>query len=181
MFPYIDLAHFPSYDFFHSLFSQLKLNYGLVYGAQGITASFRSFSHCVLWQPMPLLLFSKIIYFCAPLPTSPVFFSFYYWTSHQSLLLLPNTFCFFVIYLCHYKGFSCGSAGKESTWNVRDLGSVPGLGISPGEGEDYPLQYSGLENSVDNTAHDVTKSRTRLSDFRFHYRGQKVPISFKLR
>ena len=39
----------------------------------------------------------------------------------------------------------CGSAGKESTCNVEDLGSIPGLGKSPGEGKGYPLQYSGLE------------------------------------
>ena len=43
--------------------------------------------------------------------------------------------------------FPCGSAGKESACNVGDLGSVPGLGRSPGEGKGYPLQYSGLENS----------------------------------
>ena len=43
-----------------------------------------------------------------------------------------------------------GSAGKESTCNAGDLGSIPGLGRSPGEGNDYPLQYSGLENSRDN-------------------------------
>ena len=46
-------------------------------------------------------------------------------------------------------GFPCGSAGKESTCNVGDLGLIPGLGISPGEGKGYPLQYSGLENSMD--------------------------------
>ena len=45
-----------------------------------------------------------------------------------------------------------------------DLGSIPGLGRSPGEGKGYPLQYSGLENSMDYIAHGVTKSRTRLSD-----------------
>ena len=45
-------------------------------------------------------------------------------------------------------GLPCGSAGKESTRNVGDLGSVPGLGRSPGEGKGYPLQYSGLENSM---------------------------------
>ena len=44
---------------------------------------------------------------------------------------------------------SCGSAGKESARNAGDLGSIPGLGISPGEGKGYPLQYSGLENSMD--------------------------------
>ena len=40
-------------------------------------------------------------------------------------------------------GFPCGSAGKESACNVEDLGSIPGLGRSPGEGKGYPLQYSG--------------------------------------
>jgi len=45
--------------------------------------------------------------------------------------------------------FPCGSAGKESTCNAGDLGSIPGLGRSPGEGKGYPLQYSGLENSMD--------------------------------
>ena len=43
----------------------------------------------------------------------------------------------------------CGSAGKESACNAGDLGSVPGLGRSPGEGKSYPLQYPGLENSMD--------------------------------
>ena len=46
-------------------------------------------------------------------------------------------------------GFPCGSAGKESACNVGDLGSIPGLGRSPGEGKGYPLQYSCLENSMD--------------------------------
>ena len=46
-------------------------------------------------------------------------------------------------------GFPGGSAGKESTYNVGDLGLIPGLGRSPGEGKGYPLQYSGLENSMD--------------------------------
>ena len=46
-------------------------------------------------------------------------------------------------------GFPNSSAGKESTCNAGDLGSIPGLGRSPGEGKSYPLQYSGLENSMD--------------------------------
>ena len=45
-------------------------------------------------------------------------------------------------------GFPCGSAGKESTCNAGDLGSIPELGRPPGEGKGYPLQYSGLENST---------------------------------
>ena len=60
--------------------------------------------------------------------------------------------------LGYFQGFSCGSAGKESTCNVGDLGSVPGLGRSPGEGKGYPLQYSGLGNSMDWIVHGVTKS-----------------------
>ena len=68
-----------------------------------------------------------------------------------------------------YLGFPCGSAGKESTCNAGDLGLIPGLGKSPGEGKGYPLQYSGLENSMDCMVHGVTKSQTRLSDFHFHF------------
>ena len=46
-------------------------------------------------------------------------------------------------------GFLGGSAGKEFACNARDLGSIPGLGRSPGEGNSYPLWYSGLENFMD--------------------------------
>ena len=46
-------------------------------------------------------------------------------------------------------GLPYGSAGKEFTCNAADLGLIPGLGRSSGEGKGYPLQYSGLENSVD--------------------------------
>ena len=58
-----------------------------------------------------------------------------------------------------YLDFPCGSASKESTCNVGDLGSIPGLGKSPGEGKGYPLQYSGLENSMDYTVRGVTKNQ----------------------
>ena len=51
-----------------------------------------------------------------------------------------------------------GSAGKESACNVGDLGSIPGLGKPPGEGKGYPLQYSGLENSMDCTVLGVKES-----------------------
>ena len=57
-------------------------------------------------------------------------------------------------------GFPGGSAGKESTYNAGDLGLIPGLERSPGEGNDYPLQYFGLENSMDCVGHGVAKSRT---------------------
>ena len=59
-----------------------------------------------------------------------------------------------------FLGFLCGSAGKESACNAGDLGLTPGLGRSPGEGKDYPLQYSGLQNSMDCIVHGVAKSRT---------------------
>ena len=69
-----------------------------------------------------------------------------------------------------FLGFLCGSAGKESTTcNAGDLSLIPELGRSPGEGKGYPLQYSGLENSMDCIDHGVTKSWTRLSDFHFHF------------
>ena len=70
-------------------------------------------------------------------------------------------------------GFPCGSVGKESACNVRDLGSIPGLGRSPGEGKGYPLQYSGLENSKDCRVHRVTKSQTQWSKFHFTLEEQQ--------
>ena len=54
----------------------------------------------------------------------------------------------------------CGSAGEESACSVGDLGSIPGLGRSPGEGKGYPLRYSGLENSMDCIVHGVAKCQT---------------------
>ena len=62
-------------------------------------------------------------------------------------------------YLC----FPGGSDGKEFTCNAGELGTIPGLGKSPGEGNSYPLQYSGLENFVEReiwqaTVHGVAKS-----------------------
>ena len=67
--------------------------------------------------------------------------------------------------------FPGGSVGKESACNAGDLGLIPGLGRSPGEGNGYTLQYSCLENSMDMDyiVHGVAKSRTRLSDFHFHF------------
>ena len=68
----------------------------------------------------------------------------------------------------NYLGFPDSSVGKESTCNAGDPGLIPGSGRSPGEGKGYPLQYSGLENSMDWIVHGVSKSRARLSDFHFH-------------
>ena len=66
-----------------------------------------------------------------------------------------------------FLGFPGDSAGKESACNVGDLGLIPGLGRSPGEGNGYPLQNSGLENSMDCIVLGVAKSRTGQRDFHF--------------
>ena len=63
------------------------------------------------------------------------------------------------------RGFLWGSAGKESTSNAGDLGSIPRLGRSPGEGKGHWLQNSGLENSMDHIVHGVAKSWTWLNNF----------------
>jgi len=65
--------------------------------------------------------------------------------------------------------FPDSSVGKESACNAGDPSSVPGLGRSAGEGIGYPLQYSGLENSMDFIVHGVAKSQTGLSNFHFHF------------
>ena len=83
--------------------------------------------------------------------------------------------------------FPCGSAGKESACKVGDLALIPGLARSSGERKGYPLQYSGLENSMDHIVHGVTKSHTRLSNFHFHaatapgqtFRYETFKVSFK--
>ena len=69
-------------------------------------------------------------------------------------------------------GFPRSSVGKESGCNAGDLGSIPGLGRSPGEGNGNTFQYSCLENLMNGgawwaTVHGFTKSQTQLSDFAF--------------
>ena len=71
--------------------------------------------------------------------------------------------------MVRYIGFPSGSGDKESAFNARDLSLIPGLGRSPGEGNDYPLQDSCLENSMHRgnwwaIVPGVTKSWTQLSD-----------------
>ena len=74
-----------------------------------------------------------------------------------------------------------GSHGEESTHNTGDLGSIPGLGRSPGEGKGYLLQYFGLENSMDSMVHGATKSQIRLSNFHIHtYLKNDSTISLKI-
>ena len=60
---------------------------------------------------------------------------------------------------------ACGSPGKESSCNEGDLDSIPVLGRSPGEGKGYPLQYTGLEDSMDCIVHGVAKCWTQLNGF----------------
>ena len=82
----------------------------------------------------------------------------------------PANICICQAFYCKSQkllGFPCDSAGKESTCNAGDLRSIPGLGRSPGKGKGYPLQYSGLENSMGCIVHGAAKSQTRLSSFHF--------------
>ena len=75
------------------------------------------------------------------------------------------------------QGFPGSSAGKESVSNAGDVASIPGLGRSPGEGNGYPFQYSGLENFMDCIVPRVAKSRTQLSDFHIKLRAvQNGPV-----
>ena len=83
--------------------------------------------------------------------------------------------CFFFRALyCIFWDFPGGSDSKASAYNMGDLGLIPGLGRSPGEGNGNPLQYSCLENSMDGeawwaTVHEIAKSQTRLSNFTFTF------------
>ena len=78
----------------------------------------------------------------------------------------PSTICWRLSFLW---SLPRGSDGEESACNVGDLSSIPELGRSPGEGKGCPLQYSGLENSMDCIVHGYAKSRTRLSNFHFDF------------
>ena len=78
----------------------------------------------------------------------------------------------------HQRDFPGGSDGKASAYNAGDLGSIPGPGRSPGEGNGNPLQYSCLENPMvgggwQATVHGVIKSQTRLSDFLSYIRDKQ--------
>ena len=79
------------------------------------------------------------------------------------VILTPKFILKNIFSLC--MGFSCSSAGKESACNAGDLGLIPGLGRSPGEGRGYAFQYTGLESSLDCIVHGVTKSQTYWATF----------------
>ena len=72
-----------------------------------------------------------------------------------NIILRMRHFAFFLVL-----SLQIYSAGKESACNPGELGLIPRLGRSPGEGKGYPLQYSDLENSIDCIVHRVAKSRT---------------------
>ena len=83
----------------------------------------------------------------------------------------------FICALLPQNSFPDNSVGKEFTCNAKDLGLILGLGKSPGEGKGYPLQYSGLENSMDCIVLGFRKSRTWLSDFHFQLSTKLAPIT----
>jgi len=77
-------------------------------------------------------------------------------------------------------GFPGDSAGKGSAYSVGDLGLIPRLGRSLGEGNGYPLQHCGLENSMDCIVHGIAKSQTQLSNFHFHFPIFPIPSFLQL-
>ena len=102
--------------------------------------------------------------------------------SRSFWLLAMNVFCFIVLFVCPiwrctFRNYMSLMDTKMKTDDMSpfgergDLGSIPGLGRSPGEGKGYPLQYSGLENSLDCIVHGVTQIPRRLSDFHFHFQN----------
>ena len=77
-------------------------------------------------------------------------------------------------------GLPCDSARKQSTCKAGDLGSIPGLGRSPGEGKGYPLQYSGLENSMDCIVHGVERVGHDWATFRYSRRWGPAQVRSQL-
>ena len=110
---------------------------------------------------MPLLLFWAMQSTCLLERVS------WYTPKPRNFFHLPSVMNFLILSSDISLGFPCGSAGKESACNTGDLGLIPGLERSPGEGKACPLQYSGLENSMDCIVHGVAKSQTCLSNFHF--------------
>ena len=75
-----------------------------------------------------------------------------------------------------FLGLPCGSAGKESACIVGDLSSIPGLGRAPGEKKGYPVQYSGLENSMDCIVAESGVAESQLKDFHFQISSSFYPF-----
>ena len=97
---------------------------------------------------------------------------------YKTSILTPN-----ILYHSYvYKDFPCGSAGKESAYNLGDLGSISGLGRSPGEGKGYSFQYSGLENSMDCIVYGLQRVGHNWATFTFYPKLLKmVTAAMKLK
>ena len=121
------------------------------------------------WLPhllsvMPFLFLIVFLFLFSDLPCSFILYQYVIvGPSGQVLAYLEKLFHL----VWGFVGFSCGSAGKQSACNARDLRLIPGLGRSPGKGKGCPLQHSGLENSMNCIVHGVPNSWTLLSDFHF--------------
>ena len=92
----------------------------------------------------------------------------------QPFISSLSKFLWSYYYMCYYMVSLVAQLVMNLPCNARHLGSIPVLGRSPGEGNGYTLQYSGLENSKDCIVHGVAMSRTRLSSFHFHYVSDNV-------
>ena len=90
---------------------------------------------------------------------------------HPFSILTSEAFAFqshkYTINSVYLSDFPDSSAGKESACSVGDWGLIPGLARSPEEGKSYPLQYSGLENSMDCIVHGVAKDSDHWATFTF--------------
>ena len=115
------------------------------------------FPGAILYHPFFLIILFLVLRFSLD--------AFPCWTSHINFFL-------FEAFFGHHQILRVdlySSVGKSSACNVGDLGLIPGLGRSSGEGNGNPLQYSGLENSMDCIRHRVSKSQTWLGDFHWTY------------
>ena len=132
-------------------------------------------AHPALLQSVPLTLeqttFNPYVHWKLPDTHRQVWLSLLW--CHFSCLLGPGVHKLLFVASVNY-GFPGGSDSKASICNAGDMGSIPGLGKSPGEGNGNPLQHSCLESPVDRrtwwaTVHGMAKSQTRLSDFTFSH------------
>ena len=100
---------------------------------------------------------------------------------HQLTIMTSTVGGLFLLFLVWCQGFPCGSPGKESTCSAGDLGLIPGLGKSPGEGKGYPLQYSGLENSMDciGSIYEVFSSSMGSQRVRHNWATYTCTFTFK--
>ena len=131
----------------------------------------RAHMHTHTYTHMLATLFSSF-YFVVQCVSSPTDRKFSIIKLNYNFLLDSHTqisLYWDMIFFLHPNISTMAQAGKESTCNAGDLGSIPGLGRSPEEGKGYPLQYSGLENSMDCVVHGVTKSWIRLNNLDKHH------------